>query len=155
MCIRDRTGSGPNGQDKGQKGWAVQDELTFFGWEGHTLKMGVKYKQVDLNAFQFFPPFPQYFYDVFDTVDQPYQLQFGAVRPGRNPYVTSSNRQFGIYLQDDWQASDKLTLNLGVRWDYERNPSYEDNVLNAGIATALRAWPNIRNTCLLYTSRCV
>ena len=140
------TGSGPNGQDKGQKGWAVQDELTFFGWEGHTLKMGVKYKQVDLNAFQFFPPFPQYFYDVFDTVDQPYQLQFGAVRPGRNPYVTSSNRQFGIYLQDDWQASDKLTLNLGVRWDYERNPSYEDNVLNAGIATALRAWPNIRNT---------
>ncbi|WP_448670265.1 TonB-dependent receptor [Pseudoxanthomonas mexicana] len=140
------TGSGPNGQDKGQKGWAVQDDLTYFGWGDHTLKMGVKYKQVDLNAFQFFPPFPQYFFDIFDTVDQPYQLQYGAVRPGRNPYVVSENKQFGVYIQDDWQATDKLTLNLGVRWDYEDNPSFEDHVLNADIASALRAWPNIQNT---------
>src|SRR3546814_5038041 len=38
-------GGGPTFQDKGQKGWALQDDLTFFGWEGHTLKMGVKYKR--------------------------------------------------------------------------------------------------------------
>jgi hypothetical protein len=140
------TGSGTNGQDKGQKGWAIQDDLTYFGWENHTLKMGFKYKQIDLNAFQFFPPFPQYFYDVFDTVDRPYQLQYGAVRPGRNPFVTSQNKQFGIYIQDDWQATDKLTLNLGIRWDYEINPSYEDQVLDPFIATQLRNWPNIQNT---------
>ncbi len=140
------TGGGPNSQDKGQEGWAVQDDLTYFGWENHTLKMGVKYKQVDLNSLAFFPPFPQYFYDVFDPVDQPYQLQYRAVRPGRNPDITSENKQFGIYLQDDWQVNDKLTLNLGVRWDYEKNPSYEDNVLDPSIASALRAWPNIQNT---------
>ena len=140
------TGSGPNGQDKGQKGWAVQDDLTYFGWENHTLKMGVKYKQIDLNAFQFFPPFPQYFFDVNDTTDQPYQLQYGAVRPGRSPYVSSENKQFGIYIQDDWQATERLTLNLGIRWDYEQNPSYEDHVLDPFIATQLRNWPNIQNT---------
>ena len=25
---------------------------------------------------------------------------------------------WGIYVQDDWRATDSLTLNLGVRWDY-------------------------------------
>ena len=29
------------------------------------------------------------------------------------------NRNFGFYVQDDWSVTPKLTLNLGVRWDYE------------------------------------
>ena len=43
-------------------------------------------------------------------------VQFGAPIPGlpaRN--VTSENKQYGIYIQDDWEATDKLLLNLGVR----------------------------------------
>jgi hypothetical protein len=26
--------------------------------------------------------------------------------------------QYGFYVQDDWRVSDRLTVNLGVRWDY-------------------------------------
>lgn len=36
---------------------------------------------------------------------------------------------FGIYIQDDWRISDRLTLNLGVRYDIEfgiSNPGYSD-----------------------------
>ena len=29
--------------------------------------------------------------------------------------MTSENKQYGIYLQDDWEVTDKLLLNLGVR----------------------------------------
>lgn len=134
------TGSGTNNQDKGQKGWAIQDDLTYFGWEGHVLKMGFKYKQVDLTAFQFFPPYPQYYYDVNETAGLPYQLQYGAVRPGRSPNIESKNKQFGIYVQDDWEVNDRLTLNLGVRWDYERNPSYENYKLDPAIAAAARTY---------------
>lgn len=139
-------GGGTNFQDKGQQGWGIQDELTYFGRAGHTIKMGFKYKKIDLNAFQFFPPYPQYFYDVNDPVDQPYQLQYAQIREGRDPFVTSENKQFGIFIQDDWQVTDKLLLNLGIRYDYEINPSFEDYRVDDDLVQVLRTWENIQNT---------
>jgi outer membrane receptor protein involved in Fe transport len=139
-------GGGGSFQDKGQAGAGVQNDLTFFGWEGHTIKMGVKYKVVDLKAFQQFPPYPRYWYDVDESLAQPYRVQFTAPRAGRDPFVSSSNTQFGIYFQDDWEVNDKLTLNLGIRWDYEDNPSYTDYRLDPDIEAALRGWTNIQNT---------
>ena len=84
------TGAGTNNQDKGQKGWAIQDDLTWFGWEGHTLKMGVKYKQVDLTSFS--NPPTQYTYDINDPSGLPYQLTYNAVRPGRSCRCSTSSR---------------------------------------------------------------
>lgn len=139
-------GGGPSFQDKGQKGTGVQNDLTFFGWEGHTIKMGFKYKRVDLRAFQQFPPYPRYWYDVNESLTQPYRVEFSAPRSGRDPFVSSRNAQFGIYVQDDWEVNDKLTLNLGVRWDYEDIPSYTDYRLDPVAEAALRGWTNIQNT---------
>lgn len=139
-------GGGPNFQDKGQKGWAFQNDFTYFAWTGHTVKAGLKFKDVELNAFQQFPPYPRYWYDVNESLDQPYRVQYTTPRVGRTPFVSSSNKQFGLYIQDDWEVNDKLTLNLGVRWDYEQIPAYTDYVLDAGIVSALRGWTNIQNT---------
>ncbi|MEZ0469829.1 TonB-dependent receptor [Luteimonas salinilitoris] len=139
------TGGGPNFQDKGQKGWAFQNDFTFFGWENHTVKIGLKYKDLDLNAFQQFPPFPRYWYDVDESLTQPYRIQYTTPRIGREPFVESNNKQFGIYIQDDWDVNDKLTLNLGVRWDYEDISSYTDFRLDPTIAAALRGWTSIQN----------
>ena len=66
---------------------------------------------------------------------------FPAAAPGLSPVSTSKNKQFGTYIQDDWAVNDHLTLNLGVRWDYEESPAYLDYVTPANVVAALNA-PN-------------
>lgn len=139
-------GSGPSFQDKSQKGVAVQNDFTWYGWDRHTIKAGIKIKRVDLKAFQQFPPYPRYWYDINESMAQPYRIEYTSPRAGRSPFVSTSNTQTGLYIQDDWEVTDKLTVNMGVRWDYEDLPSYTDFVLDPAIAAALRGWANIRNT---------
>ena len=148
-------GGGQDFQNKGQKGIGFQNDLTFTGWEGHTIKMGFKYKSVEVNAFEQQPYNPQYEIDLLEnliagnnTLDTfvPNRVRFGAPLPGigdRN--ISSTNKQYGIYLQDDWEVNDKLTLNMGLRYDYERTPGYEDYVTPAPLAAALRGWTNLDN----------
>ncbi len=153
-------GGGRDFQDKGQKGWALQDDFTWYGFDEHTIKAGFKYKSVKINAFEQQPYNPQYSVDLPEQLAQghnsfatyvPWRVQFGALIPG----VTSRNietdtRQFGIYFQDDWQVNDHLMLNLGLRWDYERSPGWEDYQLPANLAAALRAWPNVHGANVDY-----
>ncbi|QQP97385.1 TonB-dependent receptor [Lysobacter enzymogenes] len=136
-------GPGENFQNKSQKGWSFQDDLTFtdLQWHGnHTVKMGVKYKSIDISATEQIPYNPQFFYDIGGDLVSPYLVRFGAGLPGiANGSVESRNKQFGIYIQDDWEVNDKLTLNLGVRWDYETSDVYTDYRTPADVLNALNS----------------
>jgi outer membrane receptor protein involved in Fe transport len=37
---------------------------------------------------------------------------------GNDPTANFPLDQYGLYVQDDWRVTNRLTLNLGVRWDY-------------------------------------
>lgn len=135
-----RSGGSDNYQNKGQKGWSLQDDLTFSGWENHTVKMGIKYKQVDLKTLEQNAYNPQFYYDIRESLTNPTHVEFGAPVAGfGNGTVESKNKQFGVYIQDDWVVNEHLTVNVGVRWDYEKTPSYEDYVTPGAVVSALQA----------------
>lgn len=139
-------------QRKGQKGPSIQNDITFnsLQWHGdHVIKAGIKYKQVDLTQSENSAVNPSFYYSVNDgsqtvtpytpigTNGTPYQVKFNLPFAGAAPSVTTEDKQYGFYIQDDWDVNDKLQLNIGIRWDYEEIPSYLDNVTPQEVVDAL------------------
>ena len=44
-------------------------------------------------------------------------------------YFHTNTKQFGLYVGDQWQVTSKLTVNLGVRWEYYPMPTRQDRGL--------------------------
>ena len=53
------------------------------------------------------------------------------VRPGNNVTPAFSQKYFAIYSQNDWRATSKLTLNLGLRWDLQPGPTERYNRMSS------------------------
>ena len=117
------------GQNKGQEGWSISNVITFPDVAGaHTIKAGVKYKVVELTAADSIPGNPVFYYNVSGTgtAAVPWKAIFALPLAGYDSQVTSEDKQLGVFIQDDWTVNEHLTLNLGLRWDVEKNPSYLD-----------------------------
>jgi outer membrane receptor protein involved in Fe transport len=125
-----------------QRGYSLQDDLTISDvrWAGeHTIKTGIKFKDVQLD-YRDAATAPLYSYYVSPTGVQanPFQVVFGAQADSALSTVsTSKNRQFGIYLQDDWEIDGHWLVNLGVRYDFEQTPTYTNYVTPQRFLNAL------------------
>lgn len=154
------TGGGRNFQDKGQDGWQISNDFTWIGFDRHTIKAGIKAKWVTLNSTQQNSFNPQYVYNASFNPDDPdnlnsgpfndeipYEVNFSSVVPGEDVTLNSETFQFGIYIQDDWDVTDRLTLNLGVRWDVERTPDFLNYVHDPARVAAVQPdnYPNLVN----------
>jgi hypothetical protein len=68
-------------------------------------------------------------------------LLLGLPDSGLNAFNVApayNNRYYVGFLQDDWRVNTRLTLNLGIRWDYESPISERFNRMNAGFDTTSR-----------------
>ena len=62
------------------------------------------------------------------------------IRPGANVEPAFSQKYFAVYSQNDWRATDKLTLNLGLRWELQPGPTERYNRMSSVDLTVKNAF---------------
>ncbi len=135
-----RTGGGSTTQEFDQRRLELRDNYNFapMTMHGtHHLQVGgnIDFMRYNVNKslngnpeFKFLPDAN----GQFGTI--PFEADFGI----GDPRLSVSNREYGIYAQDKWDITNKLSLDLGVRWDYESKMLDTDYVTPANITAALK-----------------
>jgi outer membrane receptor protein involved in Fe transport len=115
-------GSNVSNQNYIQKGFTLRDDITFTGMGAHVIKGGASFNLPTYDIHKGNDETPKFLYDAVNNGQaynfaSPYQLFYGT----GNADLNTHNNQLGVYLQDDWTPTPRLTFNLGIRWDYESN----------------------------------
>ena len=128
-------------QQSYQRKWQFRDDLSIIRGR-HAFKTGFDFLwEPKLGGFFKFNPTPE-----FDFLDEPsvilgdkVKYPQGFATPGAlsgmtatagDPYfnLPGGAKMFGVYFQDDWKFSSRLTLNLGLRYDRDFNLLAGDTV---------------------------
>lgn len=127
-----RIGSDLSTQDFIQRRIGLRDDLTFSGFEvagQHVIKTGINVDFVTYDVTKFNDATPRFiFAEARDGLTYNYETPHELVYGTGDPRLETSNTEIGLYLQDDWTPIPRLTLNLGVRWDFESNMLNSDYV---------------------------
>lgn len=124
-------GSNLSEQDFIQRRIGLRDDITYNGLERHSFKGGVSVDFVKYDIRKLNNLTPQFEYADFVNpacwcrdvagLDFNFRSPYQLVYASGAGLVSVPNTQFGAYLQDDWTPTQRLTLNLGLRWDFESN----------------------------------
>ncbi len=122
-----RLGGRDTTQDFHQKRFSIREDFSLLNVRAagdHVIKTGaiVNFNKYDITKLQQGNPVFQF------RPDLGFEIPFEALYGVGNPDLSTSNTQYGFYIQDDWTVTPRLTVNLGIRWDYETdmiNNDYE------------------------------
>jgi hypothetical protein len=126
-------------QDFDQRRLAFRDDYTYtlpnLAGE-HVLKAGMNLDFLDYDVIRPLDGNPQYTFVATNN----WAFPFTAVAGFGNPDIGASNRQLGFYIQDDWTPTQRLSINMGIRWDYETDMVNNDWVTPDTVLAAVNAY---------------
>lgn len=123
-------------QDFIQRRLGLRNDLTYSGFRAggeHVIKAGVSVDFVTYDINKDNDGTPQFLYNAGYNFDHPFELNYGT-GDGR---IEKTNTQFGLYLQDDWSPTSRLTINAGIRWDFETNMFNTDYITPQNVVDTL------------------
>ena len=130
-------GSGISEQNFRQLRFSLRNDLTWTGLRAageHVVKVGANVDFLDYDVVKRNSENPRFVYEPwFFGFAIPQRVEFQA----GDPDFGARNTQVGLYLQDDWSPTERLVLNLGVRWDYETHAMNLDYVTPSAIVDSL------------------
>jgi hypothetical protein len=113
-----RLGGSDTRQDLQQGRTSLRDDYTYTGFKAggsHVVKIGANYDYVTYNMNKQLNENPFFTFSNSNNNAFPTQAEIGF----GNPSLKANNSQLGLFAQDDWMPMRKLTINAGIRWDYE------------------------------------
>jgi hypothetical protein len=122
-----RIGGQDSAQRFVQKRFQVRQDFSYFALRAagdHVLKGGVVLNFNDYDVQKNQLGNPVFKYRSVENWAFPFEAQYGF----GNPDLSATNNQYGVYVQDDWTVTPRLTVNLGLRWDYETDDLNNDYV---------------------------
>jgi hypothetical protein len=159
-----------------EKKWQVGDVL-YWNKGNHSLKFGVDAVHNDdimnntyeSNGYESYSYFGNYFNDVINSkkttpvgtcnssassagtsttnATGTYPCYSSLVQGFGNPVFEIATMDTGLFAQDNWKATPRLTLELGLRWDYEAlpSPSATATAVNSTSGSNFYAYPGLTN----------
>lgn len=131
-----RLGGRDTTQDFTQDRLSIREDLSRLGfeWHGdHAIKAGFNYDHLKYEVEKRLFGNPLFIFRFNESITIPVEARYGV----GNPDLSADNNQFGLYFQDDWALTGRLTANLGVRYDYETDQINNDYVTPDKIRTDL------------------
>ncbi|MEA2724264.1 MAG: hypothetical protein QOH59_2035 [Gemmatimonadales bacterium] len=122
-----RIGGADSRQDLTQKRLSIRNDWTYSGLQvggSHVIKLGANLDFLRYNLNKQLNENPIFRFNNSNNFAFPTQAEFGF----GNPEVDGTNNQLGLYVQDDWSPTSRLTVNAGIRWDYETGMYNRDYV---------------------------
>jgi outer membrane receptor protein involved in Fe transport len=135
-----RIGGNSTKQQFDQRRLELRDDYNFpvFKWSGdHNLQVGGNFDMMHYRVNKSLNGNPQFNFRNDPANGLSFAQPFEAIYGFGNPILTAKNNEYGIYGEDKWIVNERLTLNLGLRWDYESHMLDENYVTPANIAAGL------------------
>ncbi|MEO7711711.1 MAG: TonB-dependent receptor [Gemmatimonadaceae bacterium] len=137
-----RLGGADTRQDLRQGRLSLRDDYTWTGFKtggAHAIKLGANFDFVTYDLDKQLNENPIFYFSASNNNQFPVRAKIGF----GDSKLKTNNAQFGLYAQDDWSPTERLTINAGIRWDYESKMFNTSYVTPTAVRDSILAYQNL------------